>query len=101
MFVKIIAYTFVSVTVLGFVLTVFDRISAKVFKNFRIPENILLLLACLLGAFGVMLGLFLAPRSLYKQEFRLGVPAIALGELILLFWSVPGFWDALKGIFVR
>lgn len=99
MFITIIAYIFIIANALGFLLTVIDRISAKVFKNLRIHENILLLIACLLGGFGVMLGLFFTPRGLYKPEFRLGIPAIALGELILLFWALPGFFDVLKSIF--
>lgn len=97
---KILAYVAVGATALGFLLTVVDRVGAKVSKGkFRIHENVLFILACLLGALGVMLGMFFAPRGLYKPETRLGVPAIAVGELILLFSAVPGFWDAVKAIF--
>jgi len=93
----ILAYLTAGMTILGFILTVADRIFAK-FSTFRIHENILLVIACLLGATGVMLGFFFARRGLYKPEFRLGVPAIALGELVLLFWMVPGFFEALKAV---
>lgn len=93
----ILAYIAVVMTILGFVLTIADRILAKVSK-IRIHENILLGIACLLGAAGVMLGFFFAKRGLFKPELRLGVPALALGELILLIWMVPGFFAAVKTV---
>lgn len=97
MLTTICAYGFAVMTALGFVLTVTDRILAKTTK-FRIHENILMVIACLLGALGVTLGFFFARRGLYKPEFRLGVPAIALGEIVLLIWMVPGFFEALKNV---
>lgn len=100
MLAKILAYATLIMTILGFVLTVIDRVGAKASKgSFRIHENILFIIACLLGAPGVMLGMLFAPRGLYKQEVRLGIPAIALGEVVLLFWAVPNFWIAMKAIF--
>lgn len=97
MLTTICAYGFAGMTALGFALTVTDRILAKTTK-FRIHENILMVIACLLGALGVTLGFFFARRGVYKPEFRLGVPAIALGEIVLLIWMVPGFFEALKSI---
>lgn len=100
MLAQILAYITVGATALGFVLTVLDRILAKATKGkTRIHENVLFAIACCLGALGVMLGVFFAARDLYKPEFRLGVPAIAVGELILLFWAVPDFWVAVKAVF--
>lgn len=98
MLATILAYITVCMTIIGFVATVADRVLAKLSKT-RIPENLLFLMACLLGALGVTLGFFLAKRGLYKQETRLGVPAIALGEIVLLVWMVPGFWDAVLAVF--
>ena len=97
---SILAYGMVGMTGLGFLLTVLDRIlAASTKKTVRISENLLLGIAFLLGGIGVMLGFFLAKRGLYKPETRLGVPAVALGETILLFWMVPGFWEAVKAVF--
>lgn len=99
MFATILAYMFLIMSVLGFLLAVVDRICAARAAKFRIHENVLFIVACLLGAVGVMLGFFLAKKGLYKQEIRLGIPAIAIGEVVLLIWAVPGFFDALKSIF--
>lgn len=99
MLTQILAYAFVGMSALGFVLTVLDRILAKTAKKARIPEIVLFCLACLLGGLGVMLGLFLAPRGIYKKEFRLGIPALAAGEIILLAWMVPDFLAAVGGLF--
>ena len=93
----ILAYIAVVMTILGFVLTIVDRILAK-FTKIRIHENILLGIACLLGAVGVMFGFFFAKRGLFKPEFRLGVPALALGEFVLLIWMAPGFFAAVKTV---
>ncbi len=95
MLATIAAYTLIYMSALGFLLTVTDRILAKTTK-IRIHENILIGVACLFGAIGVTLGFFLAKRGLYKPEVRLGVPAIALGETVLLFWAIPGFFAALQ-----
>lgn len=132
----IIAYAFLIMTGLGLVLTIVDRILARVTllspeeaaaqleaaekekeesteqqsedtlvsafvpikSRLRLPENLLLIIACLLGGIGVTLGFFLAKRGVYKPETRLGIPAIALGETIVIFQLVPGLWDALRAI---
>ncbi len=100
MLATIFAYALLGMNALGFVLTVLDRILAAVTKGkTRIPENLILYVGFLLGGIGVTLGFFLAKRGLYKAETRLGVPAVALGETILLFSMVPGLWDAVKLIF--
>jgi uncharacterized membrane protein YsdA (DUF1294 family) len=83
---------------LGFILTVADRVLARISK-LRVHENILFIVACLLGALGVMLGFFFAKRDLYKREIRVGIPAIAIGEVILLLWAAPGFFAAVRDIF--
>ncbi len=96
----IVAYALIIMTIVGFVLTVTDRIMAKATDGAkRIKENFLLAIAFLLGGVGVMVGFFLAKHGLYKPETRLGVPAVAVGETILLFWFIPGVWDAIKIIF--
>ena len=91
MLITLCAYLFIAMTILGFTLTVFDRFLARSGKK-RLPETLLFTIACLLGAVGVMFGFFLAKRGVYSSAFRLGIPAIAVGELILLAWMVPSFF---------
>lgn len=102
MLATILANVFFYMTIGGFALTVFDRILAAATKKrekpIRLPEKLLLGIAFLFGGVGVMLGFFLARRDLYTPETRLGVPAVALGETILLFWTIPGFWAALAAV---
>jgi len=54
----------------------------------------------LFGGVGVSLGMFMARRDRYSRSTRTGVPVTAIGETILLFWFVSGFWtDGLMKLF--
>lgn len=98
MLATICAYTLLILSIVGFLLAVFDRNMARLGKK-RLPEAVHLTVACCLGAIGTTLGFFLAKHKVFSMELRLAVPAIAVGEVVLLFWMVPGFWQAMVHIF--
>lgn len=71
----------------GFVLMLADKRKAR--KNlWRIPEATLFAAALLGGSPGILLGMYAFRHKTRHLKFTLGIPAILLVQIILLFLSV-------------
>lgn len=54
-------------------------------RKFRIPEKTLFLLALLGGAAGAWVGMFIFHHKTTKWKFRIGIPAILVIEIFLVY----------------
>lgn len=79
-----------AVNLVAFLAMGYDKLQAKRSKV-RIPEKILLILALLLGACGVYLGMLAFRHKTKKPLFRYGVPFLLMLNLYLI-----GVLDVLK-----
>lgn len=72
----------------AFLLMLVDKQKAR--KNlWRIPERTLFLSALLGGSVGALLGMYTFRHKTRHLSFTLGMPAILIGQLILVgYWAV-------------
>ena len=70
----------------AFVLFGIDKRKA-VKKKWRIPEATLLTVAALGGGAGALLGMYTFHHKTRKPKFYLGVPALLVTELVLLWYA--------------
>lgn len=83
--VMIIYLVILNIVSLGFM--AYDKIRAMEHR-FRIPESVLLILACVGGSLGVLLGMFLFHNRIKRLKFRYGIPAILFLQLLLYVFLV-------------
>ncbi len=76
----IIYLVIVNMISLGFMAA--DKIRAMEHR-FRIPESVLLILACIGGSIGSIIGMFLFHHKIRRAKFRLGLPAILTAQILL------------------
>ena len=72
------------INVVALILGAVDKIRARTGK-WRVPEGTLLLSAALGGAAGLLLTMLLLRHKTKHKKFILGVPAILLIQVLLLF----------------
>ena len=72
------------INVVALILGAVDKIRARTGK-WRVPEGTLLLSAALGGAAGLLLTMLLLRHKTKHKKFILGVPAILLAQVLLLF----------------
>ena len=71
-----------SINLLSFLIMYGDKRSAIKGKQ-RVPERVLMLLAALGGAVGIMSGMIVWKHKLSKVKFRIGTPL-----LLVLHWGI-------------
>lgn len=54
-------------------------------RKFRIPEKTLFLLALLGGAAGAWIGMYMFHHKTTKWEFRIGIPALLVIEIFMVY----------------
>lgn len=78
--------------ILGFLLMGIDKASAKR-KLSRISERTLMTVAALLGAAGVLLGMFVFHHKIRKPKFQWGVPILLLIQCVLVYFILTINWS--------
>jgi uncharacterized membrane protein YsdA (DUF1294 family) len=73
------------INIFAFLIAVWDKRQAKR-GNWRISENTLMLFAVIGGSAGLMVAFILAHHKTRKKKFMIGVPAIAISELIAVLF---------------
>ena len=78
-------YYLISINVLTFLLYGIDKWKARRGK-WRIPEDTLIWLAIAGGSIGALLGMYLFRHKTQHRKFTLGVPAILLVQVALIYF---------------
>ena len=74
----------------AFVLMLADKVKAR--NNlWRIPERVLMLSAALGGSIGTLAGMYLFRHKTRHPKFTLGIPALLIVQLILVFFIFARF----------
>lgn len=74
--VKIQLAYFLAVSVIGLILTVYDKIAAKIAVRHRVPEKILMAFGVLGGALVMYIIMQLIRHKTRKRKFAVGFPVI-------------------------
>ena len=84
---KMILLYLLIVNALGFLLMLVDKRKAQ--KNlWRIPESTLLLMAAIGGSIGSLAGMYKFRHKTKHLKFTLGVPAILIAQIVLVYLLV-------------
>lgn len=84
---KLILIYLLIVNALGFLLMLVDKRKAQ--KNlWRIPESTLFLMAAIGGSIGSLAGMYKFRHKTKHLKFTLGVPAILIAQIVLVYWLV-------------
>jgi len=75
------------VNAVAFLLMLVDKQKARK-KLWRIPESTLLLSAAIGGSVGALAGLYTFRHKTRHLKYTLGVPAILLGQIVVVFLLV-------------
>lgn len=76
---------FISISsVIGIVLTIYDKIAAKVAKKHRVPEAVLVTFGALGGALPMYLVMQVIRHKTRKPKFSVGFPILILLHIVLL-----------------
>lgn len=78
-------YFLIGINVLTFLLYGIDKWKAQKGK-WRIPENTLIWLGIVGGSIGALLGMYLFHHKTKHRKFALGVPAIFLVQVLLIYF---------------
>ena len=80
-----IAFFLIGINVLTFLLYGIDKWKARRGK-WRIPEDTLIWLAIVGGSIGALLGMYLFRHKTQHRKFTLGVPAILVVQVVLMYF---------------
>lgn len=84
---KLILLYLLIVNAVSFLLMLVDKLKAR--KNlWRIPESTLLLSAAIGGSVGALAGMYTFRHKTKHLKFTLGVPAILIAQIILVYFLV-------------
>ena len=84
---KTIIILLVAVNVLAFLLYGIDKVKAKM-HSWRIPENVLIIVAALGGSAGALLAMFLLRHKTQHKKFTICVPIFFVCQLVMLILSL-------------
>lgn len=62
-----------------------------IFRQWRIRENTLLLLALFGGSFGILLGMIVFHHKTQKPKFFIGIPLILIFQLFIIYYGYSFF----------
>ncbi len=77
-------------SIVGIVLTVYDKIAAKAARRHRIPEAVLMTAGLLFGAPAMYLTMRLIRHKTRKPKFSVGFPVIILLQIVIA--AVLNIW---------
>lgn len=69
---------FLAISIISLVLTVYDKIAAKIARRHRIPEKVLILLGTMGGALVMYITMLIIRHKTRKKKFMVGLPVIIL-----------------------
>lgn len=81
---KIILIYLLAINIIAIIVTIYDKLCA-IGRKWRIKENTLLLLSSLGGSIGMYITMLLIRHKTRHFKFMLGIPAILLFELLIIF----------------
>lgn len=81
---KIILIYLLAINIIAIIVTIYDKLCA-IGRKWRIKENTLLLLSSLGGSIGMYITMLLIRHKTRHLKFMLGIPAILLFELLIIF----------------
>lgn len=85
MLIKLLCIYLLIINALGFLLMLIDKHKARRHR-WRIPEATLMGVAALGGSIGSLAGMYLVRHKTKHIKFTLGIPAILIAQLALVFW---------------
>lgn len=81
---KIILIYLLTINIIAIIVTIYDKLCA-IGRKWRIKESTLLLLSSLGGSIGMYITMLLIRHKTSHLKFMLGIPAILLFELLIIF----------------
>ncbi|MBE6957360.1 MAG: DUF1294 domain-containing protein [Ruminococcaceae bacterium] len=85
MIIKLVLCYLLLINIFGFILMGMDKRRAK-YRQSRIPERTLFLVATVGGAFGMLISMNVFRHKTRHNSFRYGVPAVLLGQLAVALY---------------
>lgn len=84
---KVAIYYLVAINVIAFILYGLDKLWAKK-GRWRVPERSLILIAAAGGSIGAIAAMKVWHHKTKHNKFRLGLPAILLAQIALIYFAV-------------
>lgn len=84
---KVAIYYLAAINVIAFILYGLDKLWAKK-GRWRVPERSLILIAAAGGSIGAIAAMKLWHHKTKHNKFRLGLPAILLAQIALIYFAV-------------
>ena len=84
---KVAIYYLAAINVIAFILYGLDKLWAKK-GRWRVPERSLILIAAAGGSIGAIAAMKVWHHKTKHNKFRLGVPAILLAQIALIYFAV-------------
>ena len=81
---KIILIYLLVINIISIIVTIYDKLCA-IGRKWRVKESTLLLLSFLGGSVGMYITMLLIRHKTRQIKFMLGIPAILLFELLIIF----------------
>ena len=82
---KIGSIYLIMINVMTFAIFGIDKYKA-IRKKYRIPEKTLFLLSSIGGSIGALTGMAAFRHKTAKWYFKIGIPAILVGQIVLVIW---------------
>lgn len=84
---KVAIYYLVAINAIAFILYGLDKLWAKK-GRWRVPERSLILIAAAGGSIGAIAAMKVWHHKTKHNKFRLGLPAILLAQIALIYFAV-------------
>lgn len=84
---KVAIYYLAAINVIAFILYGLDKLWAKKGRR-RVPERSLILIAAAGGSIGAIAAMKVWHHKTKHNKFRLGLPAILLAQIALIYFAV-------------
>ena len=92
--VKIQLAYFIIVSVIGLILTVYDKIAAKIARRHRVPEKVLMMFGAFGGALVMYIVMLLIRHKTRKRKFMAGLPVMIVLQAAAVFGV--NYWLAIR-----
>lgn len=98
--VKALLVYFIIVSVIGLLLTVYDKIAAKIAQRHRVPEKVLMTLGALGGALVMYITMRIIRHKTRKKKFMVGLPVMILLQGAAVF-GLNYWFDTTKQVLLQ